>query len=61
MGTLSLSERLCLQQGQKDPGLTIDRSLGNLYMMTFKKLPIQRPKRQMIVGYKYSMLTPHEK
>jgi len=55
---LSLGERLCLQQGQKDPGLITEMFLGNLYMMTFKKLPRQRPNRKMVDESKYSMLPP---
>ena len=47
---------LCLQCTQNDLGLIIDRLLGNLYIITFKKLPKINPMIKYIIFKKYISL-----
>src|SRR5215212_8314406 len=42
-GTLSNAEIACSQEGQRDPGVTSDCSLGSRYTTTFRKLPTTAP------------------
>ncbi len=42
-----------LHLGQNDLGLTIDKLLGNLYIITFIKLPIIKPKKKYKDDRKY--------
>lgn len=58
IGMLSYHFIVFLQFGQNERGLTIDTSLGNLWMQTFKKLPTQAPKINTKIEFKVSGIFP---